>query len=440
MMLRLGTVVLVLLSTLVGKVGALDRCTDQFMGCSTPCSNSYSFTVSGETFYKTTQVMAGCSCNGNEFPVFQKCTSAGCYNKYMYYSCTEGKWGSSVITNTDTATGGGFPNVHGFPATSTSQCPDSGSATCAGPAPAVSSSPPPPAAITGASDTSGTSDAATPTAGACSDGDAICAPMAPYLPSSCKCSGTNGGTGSFTECQEDFFGLGSFGVKIELEPCDCGGAYAEVSYQVGGDWTTAGRLAAGETNKFPIPGLTIYGGAGLYVEVAVSGGTSNLVVDVHLSLCHNGKCDGDIEGGPIGYGYGVPGYGQAASALGFPFALITDLKGVDFTEQCKCAPECTSDSSTGMAVGIAIAAVVAVLLIAGTAAGVVIYKKKHRWGAASVGSEMQVQVPQGVGPGSRLPGQQGRPQQARARASEAVSFSALRRLWPPGETAQCIMV
>eukprot|EP00964_Phaeocystis_antarctica_P059145 scaffold35111_cov63-Phaeocystis_antarctica.AAC.2 len=58
---------------------------------------------------------------------------------------------------------------------------------------------------------------------------------------------------------------------------------------------------------------------------------------------------------------------------------------------------------------------------------------------ASVGSEMQVQVPQGMGPGSRLPGQQGRPQQARARAPKAVSFSALRRLRPPGETAQCIM-
>ena len=392
---RVGTVVLVLLSTLVGKAGAqLTRC-DQGWACNAECGNK--ITVGAEEYYKTTTAMSSCS-SCSQFHVYQEWTSSTGYtNSFLYYSCSTGTWGATM-----TPTGANQFAPTTFPAhrmtlraTSGTQCPVSDSATCAGPAPVVYSSPPPPAAITGASDTSSTSDtsgtsgsdATTPTAGACSDDDAICAPMAPYLPNICSCSGTNGGTGSFTECSQSWsimgISLGNVGIRVELEPCDCGGAYAEVSYQVGGDWTTAGRLAAGETNKFPIPGLTIYGGAGLYVEVAISGGTSNLVVDVHLSLCHNGKCDGDIEGGPFGYEMGVPGYGQAASTLGFPFALITDLKGVDFTEQCKCAPECTSDSSTGMIIGIAIAVVV--LLIAAAVAGVVIYKKKQTAAAAAGG-------------------------------------------------------
>merc|ERR1740138_86095 len=101
---------------------------------------------------------------------------------------------------------------------------------------------------------------------------------------------------------------------------------------------------------------------GLYVDVAISGDKSNLVIDVHLSLCIDGKCDGNIPGGIMG------AYGKAAKTLGFPFALIKDFKGVDFTEQCKCAPDCSSESSSpgiGMIVGIAIAVVVVVLLIAG---------------------------------------------------------------------------
>lgn len=215
-------------------------------------------------------------------------------------------------------------------------------------------------------DASGSDNAAS-TAVTCGDDDAICALMTPYLPGSCSCSGTNGGSGSFTECQESFPGLGSFGVRVELEPCDCGGAYAEVSYKAGGDWTIAGRLAAGEKKKFAIPGLTFdipFGPTvGLYADVAISGDKSNLVIDVHLSLCIDGKCDGNIPGGVMG------AYGKAVTTLGFPFALIKDFEGVDFTEQCKCAPDCSSKSSSpdiGIFVGIAIAAlVVGFLLIAG---------------------------------------------------------------------------
>ena len=238
-----------------------------------------------------------------------------------------------------------------------------------------------------AGSTSGSDNAAS-TAVTCSDDDAICAPMAPYLPGSCSCSGTNGGTGSFTECQESFLGLGSFGVRVEVEPCDCGGAYAEVSYKAGGDWTTAGRLAAGETNSFAIPGFSysFAGGAGLYVDVAISGDKSNLVIDVHLSLCAGGKCNGDLE---CALPCAFDAYGKAASALGFPFALIKDFEGVDFTEQCKCAPDCSSESSgMGMIIGIAIAAVVVVLVIAG-GVGVAMHMKKKKAASAAAGGKAQ---------------------------------------------------
>ena len=186
------------------------------------------------------------------------------------------------------------------------------------------------------------------------------------------------------ECSKDFYDpfigtkLGSAGIRVELEPCDCGGAYAEVSYQAGGGWTTAGRLAAGETNSFPIPGFSCCGGAGLYADVTISGDNSKLVVDVHLSVCINGKCNGNIEWGG----------GSVASGAGFPFALIEDFEGVDFTEQCKCAPDCSSDSSTGMIVGIVIAVVVVVLLIAGGVAAV-IYQQKRKQAAASAGGNAQ---------------------------------------------------
>ena len=374
---RVGTLVLVLLSTLVGKVGALNLCRNEAMGCSTQCDENYS--LSGKYFYKTTQAMASCKCNGNEFPVYQWGDATTMYNEYMYYSCAAGKWGTGVISNVDTATGGGFPNVHDRPATSTSQCPDGGGATCTTTTTAPTTTTP----TTTTPTTSGTtgSDATTPTAGACSDDDAICAPMAALLPSMCSCSGTNGGTGSFTECQEDLGIIGSVGIRVEMEPCDCGGAYAKVSYKAGSDWTTAGRLAAGESNSFGIPGFSynipLVGEAGLYADVAISGDKSSLVFDVHLSMCLDGACNGNLPG------WGV---GATVSAMGFPFAVVKGA-GVDFTEQCKCADECTSDSSIGVIIGIAIA--VFVLLIAGTAAGVVIYKKKQAAAAAAAGGKAQ---------------------------------------------------
>ena len=97
---------------------------------------------------------------------------------------------------------------------------------------------------------------------------------------------------------------------------------------------------------------------------------------MHLSLCAGGDCNGNIAW-----------VGSAVTRAGFPFALIEDLEGVDFTEQCKCAPDCSSDSSTGMIVGIVIAVVVVVLLVAGGVAAVIYQKKKQA--AAGAGGNAQ---------------------------------------------------
>jgi hypothetical protein len=388
---RAGPLVLALLSALVGNVGAQHpRCDQISGGCSTECTNS--ITVGGADFYKTNQVMTGCSCNGKQFPIYQKYTSSA-NNEFMYYLCETNTWGTAVQSGADPFAPATYSS-HTTPYTSTEMkgCPVDG-ATCAstptptpsgpapsgpapsGPAPSgPAPSGPAPSSTPGTSNTSGTS------AADCSDENAICAPMAPYLPSSCTCSGTNGGTGSFTECQKSLPAyMGDVGIKVELEPCDCGGAYAKVSYKAGGDWKTAGRLAAGDTSQFGVPGFSKWG-AGLYIDVEISGDKSSLVVDVHLSLCAGGKCNGDVDG-----------FGGFISGAGFPTPIVKDFAGVDFTEQCKCAPECTSDSSSsGMVIGIAIAAVVVVLLcIGGAVAGFVVYKKQKAAASGAGGGQAQ---------------------------------------------------
>jgi len=95
-------------------------------------------------YYKTTEVITSCSCNGNFFPVYQQCDSEVCYNKFVYYSCSTGKWGYSVI-------GGILSNLQAFSRPTSfpahtglvtentpwreeveknKQCPESSSATC----------------------------------------------------------------------------------------------------------------------------------------------------------------------------------------------------------------------------------------------------------------------------------------------------------------------
>jgi len=399
--------VLALMSTLAGKVGAqstpFTRC-DQSGGCNTECANVITF--AGMTFYKTTMTNNDCFCNGKAFPVYQEWVSATVFtNEFLYYRCSTGTWGTDIAR-----TSFGNPDyspdelgAHDKLVTGTfdTQCPITGMATCsATPSATPSASPPPTPSATpssGPATTAGTNisvsnNANTPAnaaeAATCSDDDAICAPMAGFLPGICSCSGTNGGTGSFTECKKSFPLIGDVGIRVELEPCDCGGAYAEVSYQAGGGWTTAGRLAAGETNSLPIPGYSCCGGAGLYADVTISGDKTKLVVDVHLSLCFGGGCNENIPC-KLSQGCVANAYGNMAKSAGFPIALIEDFQGIDFTEQCKCAPDCSSDSSTGMIVGIVIAVVVVVLLVAGGVAAAVIYQKKKQAAAGAGGNAQQ---------------------------------------------------
>ena len=97
-MLRVGPLVLVLLSTLAGKVGAaLTRC-DMMGGCAGPCSSNQITMESGTmTFYKTSLTTgASCSCKGNSYPVYQQYTGIGgsANNVFLYYSCSTNKWGT----------------------------------------------------------------------------------------------------------------------------------------------------------------------------------------------------------------------------------------------------------------------------------------------------------------------------------------------------------
>ena len=107
---RVGPLVLVLLSTLVGKVGALDLCRQQSAYCGT-CSENVE--PGGERYEKTTKAIGGCSCLGLSFPVYRRCdkyssysNTQQCYNKYLYFSCNTGKWGTTTLSYTPTCTGG----------------------------------------------------------------------------------------------------------------------------------------------------------------------------------------------------------------------------------------------------------------------------------------------------------------------------------------------
>ena len=145
-------ILLALLSTLVGNVGAqFTRCSDQSGGCSTECSNQ--ITAGGsETYYKTDVVMTTCLCNGNGFPIYQKWDGNSAYNKFFYYSCSTGRWGTEITGGADQFAPSNFYG-HDTSSSSTymTQCPLDGAASCASatpsppsPSPAPPPLPPPP--------------------------------------------------------------------------------------------------------------------------------------------------------------------------------------------------------------------------------------------------------------------------------------------------------
>ena len=168
-MLRVGPLVLVLLSTLAGKVGAaLTRCDSTY--CASECSNQV-ILPNGEMYRKTTTSIGACSCSGKSFPVYQEYTTTGqTYNNFMYYDCATETWGTGVIRYSN-----GSPNQdptlfpgryqYGLSTWSTlgsnTQCPISGSASCASsppPSPPPLRSPPPWTSYTTGSTTGGSTN------------------------------------------------------------------------------------------------------------------------------------------------------------------------------------------------------------------------------------------------------------------------------------------
>jgi len=205
--------------------------------------------------------------------------------------------------------------------------------------PPLSSSPPPPRPTTGATQSpnppigvgtatwsagGGSSSSNTPA----SVGD-ICSAVKQVLPSQCICRATSANTGLYAECQESLpLGLGNVGVQVEIEPCEADGAYAALSYQLGGGWVSAQRVqSGGAPARIQIPGLA-YFGAGLYLEVRLTGTLSDLEIHLLLSLCFTSdSCNGNIMG-----------VGSAVAAAGFPIKVL-EFDDLPFDDYCPAASD-----------------------------------------------------------------------------------------------------
>lgn len=176
--------------------------------------------------------------------------------------------------------------------------------------------------------------------------------MNQVLPSQCTCRATSANTGLFSECQESLpLGLGGVGVRVEIEPCEEDGAYVALSYKLGGGWEDAGRVqSGGDPVRVQIPGLS-YFGAGLYLDVRLTGTQSDLSVHVLLSLCvTSDSCNGNVAmiGGAIG-------------AAGFPIKVV-EFDDLPFDDYCPAA----SDSSNIIMIAAAAGGAVLVAVLAGT--------------------------------------------------------------------------
>ena len=85
-----------------------------------------------ETYKKTTMYTTGCTCSGENPPIYQKHTSSNYYNKFLRYSCTSSSWVTSLENDYTGASdfkptffNGATVNTVG-----TDQCPYSGSPSC----------------------------------------------------------------------------------------------------------------------------------------------------------------------------------------------------------------------------------------------------------------------------------------------------------------------
>jgi len=150
--------------------------------------------------------------------------------------------------------------------------------------------------------------------------DHVCDVLNPLLPEICECKETTGGSGANVECKKSIANIGDIGVRLDIEPCK-DPAYIQTSYNfLDDEWTIAGKVEAnGDPILFPIPGASLMT-AGLFISVKVEGNAESLDVDVHLSVCVDSVCDGDILV-----------VGSVATGLGFPLELLDfdDIKLAD---------------------------------------------------------------------------------------------------------------
>ena len=163
----------------------------------------------------------------------------------------------------------------------------------------------------------------------------------------CTCTATTGGTGLVMECTDSISGIGTIGVTIQLEPCG-NPAFAEISYQFNGNSESARIEAGGAPLSIPIPGASLsipfVGSAGAYLVVSVAGNAADLSVDAHISVCMDGRCDGNMSGFA----------GSAAGRAGLPKRVL-DFDDLEFGD---------CPASLGSPIGIATAVVVVMLVVA----------------------------------------------------------------------------
>ena len=149
-----------------------------------------------------------------------------------------------------------------------------------------------------------------------------------------------------------------------MEPCG-NPAFADVTYQFGGNWVTAGEVSAdGTPGLFQVPGanLGIGTGTGLYISVSVSGNAAGLSVSAHLSACVGNRCDGAIS---------TIALANLATAFGFPIALF-EYNNLEL-EFISCPPASSSSDSI-----ILIAAAAGAAVLVGTAAATRLSKNKKK--------------------------------------------------------------
>ena len=190
--------------------------------------------------------------------------------------------------------------------------------------------------------------------------DSVCDlinPLPPFSdgnPPLCTCAAA-AGDGFVATCQQSLpFNLGSVGVRVSVLPCSSP-ASASISYQVlGSDYIKGESLSAGgDPILIPIPSVN-YAGNGLNIAVTMTGNAKSLDIDVALSICAGGKCDGNI---------GILFVDTALKDAGFPLPLFK-FDNLEF-EQCPKPDGDGNKNKWWLYVVIGVGAIVVLCVIAG---------------------------------------------------------------------------